>query len=169
MDPELLLERLRATMPKGFMALGISEVPIKSSSLQAAVAGCEYSLITIADPKELAERIGTIMEGETVPVMVKMKGKRRKGRSRGRAPREFRELDMKPYINDLSVRPGDSGDSAIIDLDTVCLEGRMARPRDIVKMLDLDVARTRVLKRQTRLLEGNVEVQSTLAPAGAQA
>ena len=101
--------------------------------------------------------------------MVKMKGKRRKGRSRGRAPREFRELDMKPYINDLSVRPGDSGDSAIIDLDTVCLEGRMARPRDIVKMLDLDVARTRVLKRQTRLLEGNVEVQSTLAPAGAQA
>ncbi|MFT5583686.1 MAG: radical SAM family uncharacterized protein/radical SAM-linked protein [Cognaticolwellia sp.] len=167
-DPDLLLARLRATMPKGFMALGISEVAIKSSSLQAAVAGCEYSLITIADPKELAERIGTIMEGETAPVMVKMKGKRRKGRSRGRAPREFRELDMKPYINDLSVRPGDSGDSAIIDLDTVCLEGRMARPRDIVKMLDLDPVRTRVLKRQTRLLEGNVEVQTTMAPAGAQ-
>lgn len=160
-DPQLLLERLRATMPKGFMALGAAEVPIKASSLQAAVAGCAYSLITIQDPTELAERVDTIMAGETVPVMVKMKGKRRKGRGRGRAPREFKELDMKPYINDLSVRPGDSGDSAIIDLDTVCLEGRMARPRDIVRLLELDPARTRVLKRQTRLLEGNVEVQST--------
>ena len=161
-DPQELFQRLRSVLPAGFLVLGCEEVKLKAPSLQAAVDGAEYSLITVAPVKELAARVAELMDQEELIIQVKVKGKRRSGGRTGRrrAPKQLKDLDLMPFLEEFSVRPSGDAETAIVDLRTKNIGGRMARPRDIIGLLELDPARTRILKRRTRLQPGEVEIQA---------
>ncbi|MCP4916969.1 MAG: TIGR03960 family B12-binding radical SAM protein [Proteobacteria bacterium] len=159
-DVAELFSRLQATVPKGFLVLGAAEAPLKTPSLMSSVKSITYTLMTPGDREEIATRLWSLMASETIESerTVKLRGKKR-GRGRRRV-KERKMIDIKPFISGLSVREGE-GEVVIIDFETVHIEQKMAKPKEIVALLGLDPVRTRVLKRETVLGEHNVAVQET--------
>ena len=148
-DVPQLLARLQAVVPRGFLVLSAESVPLKSRSLMAAVSGFDYTLIVPEmDRVALAERISEINAQDEVVVQRSVKARVRVyGRKRRR--REMRPLDLKPMIDHLELREGEG--SVVIDFRTRTHEGRYAKVKDILGLLKLDPAATRVLKRETHL------------------
>ena len=142
-----LMARLQAVVPRGFLVLGVEEVGLKAPSLMSAVQGFDYTLmIPDIDRDELASRIWALNSSDEVVVQRSVKARVRiRGRKRRR--REMRPLDLKPMIQHLELREGEG--TAVIDFQTRTHEGRYAKVKDIVGLLDLDPARTRVLKKET--------------------
>jgi len=69
---------------------------------------------------------------------------------KGTKRREPVEMDIRPMVESLAVR-GDEAGEPVIEFVTKGVEGRFAKPREIIELLGLDPVTTRVAKRETRL------------------
>lgn len=158
-DPRELLARLQATLPEGFRAFEVSETALRAPALMAACTGFGYTLYAAADGRLLAARLRTLLDADEVLVERDVKVKD----SRGRERRQKAQIDIRPMIRRLELKEA-AGMQAVVDLDVEIVNGRSARPREIVLLLGLDPMTTRVLKRETFLEDARTAV-SELAPA----
>jgi len=140
--PGDLLDRVRATLPKGFHIYDVVEVPTNAPSLMSLVSGFDYTLVTQGDAGGLQTRIDELLAMETINI-------ERKGRPTGvRRSRETSILNIRPTLHTLAVRSGE-GSEVAVDFRTRQVDGKLAKPREIIALLGLDPATTRVLKRET--------------------
>ncbi|MCB9791815.1 MAG: TIGR03960 family B12-binding radical SAM protein [Alphaproteobacteria bacterium] len=151
-DVSEAFERLGRSLPEGFLLLGAREVELKAESLMAAVEGLSYSLFVPGDAEELQHQVAALMSQESIGVSRKTKAARQRKRGRRSGPRQ-RDVDLKPLIAQLSVRPGEQDGAVVIDFVTRAVNQRMAKPREILDLLGLSEDLTRVLKRDTFLTE----------------
>ena len=161
-DTAAFLVTLSATLPEGFRAYDAVEVPLKAASLMSSVEGYRYSIFPAAgEVDRLRARIDELVAAEEVLVDRKVKAKRR-GRQRGNERTRFRykPVDVRPMINELRLTHSDD-EQAVIEFVTSAVDGRLAKPKEILKLLDLDPVATRILKRETRL---TVLDEAALAP-----
>ena len=151
-DAAELLAKLDATLPEGFRAYDVVEVPLKTASLMSAVVGNRYSIYPApGEVKRIGARIEEVIAADEVLVDRKVKAKQR-GRKRGHDRARFRYVptNVRPMIDELRLVYSDD-DQAVIEFSTSAVEGRLAKPKEIMGLLGLDPAATRVLKRETRL------------------
>jgi radical SAM-linked protein len=166
-EPRELLARLKATLPQGFGAFAVEEVPLRAPALMAACAGFGYLLFAVGDAESVALGIEEILGAREVLVDRKVKVKDGRGRERlERAP-----VDIRPMIRRLELVRASASDQSdgsgssqletrtrgvrathvVIEFDTEIVGGRFARPREILTLLGLVPAGARVLKRETFL------------------
>lgn len=150
-EPEALLNRLQNVLPIGFEAFDVREVPIKEDSLMSAVSGFRWTLHSAAvDPDALGARIDALLASDSLPVQRKIKQKKKKGRRR-MAPRAngmTRTVDIRPMIQALALSVAADGET-VIDFETRAVDGKMAKTREIIELLELDACSTRIRKRAT--------------------
>ena len=147
-EPKLAYERLGPLLPAGFLVLSAEEVPLRSPSLMSAVVGFAYTLESDGDPGELRARVDELMASEEIALERRAKGRRLKSGRRGRPG--TREVDIRPYITELSVRAPEDGRVAV-EFVTRSTDGRFAKPNEIIELLGLNSDTTRVRKRETFL------------------
>lgn len=145
-DAETLLQRLHATLPAGFRVYGVEEVALRGPALMGLVQGFEYRLYVEGVPgPHIAAALERVLDagGAMVPRRVKSK----------RSGMETSEMvDIGPMITALELREQNAMQSVIV-FATEAVEGRMAKPREIVGLLGLDAGRVRVVKTGTILRE----------------
>jgi radical SAM family uncharacterized protein/radical SAM-linked protein len=147
-DPDVLLDRLRGTLPDGFGLLGVREVTLRTPSLMSLVQGARYTLFFPHEDREkLAARVAAMEAADAIPVQRRAK---KKGR-RKRAGVRFYELDIRPMLLHIALA---EGDVPAVDLTLVLADGKPGKPREIVPMLTDAAERVRVLKRETLLADG---------------
>jgi len=140
--PNDLLHRVRATLPSGFYVYEVKEVPTNAPSLMSAVSGFDYTLFARGDIAEIQSRVEKLMAMEVLPV-------ERKGRPTGpRRSVEASTVDIRPMLHSIAAR-AEEGADVMIDFSTRQVNGKLAKPREIIALLRLDPASTRVLKRET--------------------
>lgn len=150
MPPELL-SRLNSVLPTGLRAYDVEEVEVRGPSLMSIAAGFSYSLYASGDIRTLEARVAGILESDTA--MVERKAKKKNS---GRRIAEH-TMNLRPLITELAVRAV-SDDQVVIDFSTRIINGKSARPREIIEILGLAPAQTIVVKRATMLLENSVAV-----------
>ncbi len=137
-----LLVRIKAILPEGFRALDIAEVPMNTASLMSAVSGFRYTFYaTAADPKAVEARIAEVLAAPETFVQRKSKAKHGRG---------LKDVDIRPMIATLVLREAGSH-QAVIEFETVAVNGSMAKPREILALLGVEAESTRVVKQETIL------------------
>lgn len=152
-EPGDFLARLKAVLPEGIRAYEAAEVPVRGPALMSIATGFAYTLYAEADAAAVRERADRMLASDEVLVERKLKLSK-KTRTRGRGAgqsRQTHEVNIRPMIARLEVHEGDG--QAVIELETVQSEKRSLRMREVVLLLGLDPATTRVLKRETFLQE----------------
>lgn len=153
-EPAAFLERLQATLPEGFGALAIQEVPRKAPSLMGLNIGGDYTLFfEDLDRNTLRERIDAVLAQEEILVERRSKSRKsgkKKGRYRQRVPTQI-QVDIRPMLLAMDLRPGEL---AAVDLRMMSHEDKPPKAREIVALLADDPARVRVLRRDTLDGEG---------------
>ena len=145
-DQQAQLERLRQALPRGVHVYDVDDVPLKAPSLMSLVTGFDYTLHTTAPMVTMQERIRDVLAQPTL--IVQRKG-RPSGRRKSKAPRP---VDLRPMIGRLALRDAD-GDSLVIDFRAVAVDNRLPKPSEILELLGLDPAATRIVKRATHLAQ----------------
>ncbi len=166
-DPETLLQRLSAVLPEGLRVYEVSEAALKAPSLMSAATGFAYTISGAGDPGAVAQRVDAVMAAEEVLTQRKAKAKKKrkgqrhhKGRDSGK---QLVDVNIRPMIQSLEVRA--TGESQVaVEFETVIVEGKSARPREIIALLGLDPVGARILKRATRLADASAEAPA-LSPA----
>lgn len=146
--PEELLAALQKNLPPGLNAYEAWEVNLRAPALMAEQTGLEYALYTTVPFPEISARIALLQEQAEWPVARSVKS-----RSSGGGPRPGRKtimLDVRPLMTALDVTPTDEG-HACIRFATRLHEKRIAKPKEIVALLELDPLQTRVRKTATHL------------------
>jgi radical SAM-linked protein len=147
-DPRDLAERVRATLPPGFCVYGAEEVPLDTASLMSAVTGFDYALYTREDVGEIQRRIDDLLAKPELVV-------ERKGKPQGRSQtREISRVNIRPLITSLAAQP--AATHTEIRFATTAIEGKLAKPREIIGLLGLDAPSTRVVKKATWLVADSV-------------
>jgi radical SAM family uncharacterized protein/radical SAM-linked protein len=166
-EPGVLLARLQATVPRGFRVLGVQEVGLKSPSLMSSVAGADYLFLVDTPPDELATRVDALLAADELPAERRLKAKKRKRGRRG-GPMT-RTVDLRPNVRSMRVaEPGIESPVRVLDGQAVLevsldvVDGRGARPSEIMGALELDPATVRVVRLRTRFAAG-----TPLGPAAA--
>lgn len=152
-DPAAFLASLQATLPDGFGAHAITEVPLGVPSLMSLNHGHDYVVrVPGADAAQIAAvtaRIRDLELAERLPI--ERPHRPGKGR-RGALPPA---LDVKPCI--VALTTGEDGDGFRIDLRLrVTSEGRSAKAREIVGLLGIDLARAVVVRIDTLTVRNGV-------------
>ncbi len=153
-EPEALLERLQATLPHGFHAYSVAEVPLKGASLMSLTRGFVYRIEAAADCRSVARKAEELLAAEQL--LVERKGKAKKKHKRQRHDKQRRDVrpnvqvDIRPMISRLEVGGGDCG-NVVLELETELAEGKNVRPLEILQLLELDPVTTRVIKLDTKL------------------
>lgn len=150
--PSDLLERIKATLPEGFLALGAEDIPLRTPSLMSSVSGVDYTFFfECQNAEELETRISTLMASEEVIIERKVKAKKKgRGRSRHRAAKKTARLNIRPMIYELAL--GEYNEQqATIEFTTLMHDNKLAKPREIIQLLGLDPVSTLILKRDTML------------------
>lgn len=145
-DVTALLARVQANLPRGFQAFEATEVPLKAAALMSIVKGFDYMMTADADLETVRSRAEEILSEDALTAS-------RKGRPSGRRKTaDKREVDIRPMISALNVRPASNG---LVDIEfgTRAVEGRLAKPKEVLEHLGLDPLRTRILKTATYLVE----------------
>lgn len=122
LPPEVALERLRAQLPPGFLALGATEVPVNAPGLMGLVTGAVYRVET-EGAEGLAERVAALLESPALP--------RERDSKKGRIV-----VDVRPMIEALEVR--EDGSLRLVLRD---VEGRPGKAREVLELLGLEGAR----------------------------
>jgi radical SAM family uncharacterized protein/radical SAM-linked protein len=160
-DPEEFRARLSATVPNGLRVFEVDEVPLRGDSLMAAITGMAYQLHAETDHPALPARIRQLVESDEVIVTRKLKAKKRKrGRRRGGFSPETQEVNIRPMLDELRLAHQE-GRQVTIAFTTMAVDGRMAKPKELVALLELDPDTTRVVKTATYLAH-----ESAMAAAG---
>ena len=158
-DPAVLLARLQATVPRGFRVLGVREIGLKSPSLMSSVAGADYLFLLDVPSDGLAARVDALLAAGTLPTQRRLKAKKLK-RGRHRGPMT-RTIDLRPNVRTIRMaQPGLQAPVRVLDGQTVLevsldvVDGRGARPSEIVAALELDAPTVRVVRLRTRFAPG---------------
>ncbi|NJL73053.1 MAG: DUF2344 domain-containing protein, partial [Candidatus Competibacteraceae bacterium] len=153
-DPKDLFARLSTTLPPGLRVLEIYEMPLRGPSLMSLVDGFEYTLHAEADADAITARIEEVLAADTVTMTRRAKAGSRPGRGNKKkiAKHAEVELNIRPMIESLSVANANAR-QVEIRFTTISVGGKLAKPKDIVELLGLDAAATRVVKQTTRLRE----------------
>lgn len=149
-DPHALLERLCMVLAEGFHVASVEEVELRGPSLMSLAAGFDYILHTTGSAAGVAERIDDIMSSDAATIARRTKAKKGKGRRATRPGRA--EVDIRPMIHHLALREAQH-DRAVIEFQTRAVNGKMAKPREIIELLGLASEITRVVKCNTVLAE----------------
>ena len=144
-SPAALCARLAACLPQGFHAYEAFEVPLRGDALMASVIGFDYDLHAPGDSEALAVRAAEIMAAAEVLLERTVKSRSSEG------GRKKIALDLRPLISDLCVAGTDSDGDVVVRFATRLHEERLAKPKEIVALLGLDAARTRVVRTATLL------------------
>jgi radical SAM-linked protein len=145
-DAQELLAALRKMLPPGFRVYDAEEVPLRAPSLMQSVAGHDYILRTTGDLEELASRIAAVTAASTLDV-------ERKGRPEGRRKKkQIKEIDIRPMITELAAEKAEDG-AVIVRFSTRMHDGKLAKPKDILALLNIDAASTQIVKTATILAE----------------
>jgi radical SAM-linked protein len=118
------LAALRRVLPAGFVALGAEEVPVHAPGTMGQVEAVDYALYTAV---ECAERIAELLA--RTEILVERESKRGKI-----------TLDLRPMIRSLRWSPGR------IDVGFQTVEGRPGKAKELIALLGLEAARTRVVR-----------------------
>jgi radical SAM family uncharacterized protein/radical SAM-linked protein len=123
MDVFDLAAKLCQALPEGLSIVETGELPPGAPALMAQVAGARYRIRFEQDEDEptLFDRVFGIMSAEELLVV------RKPGRHE--AP-----CDIRPGIRHMAVSRTDEG-TLVLDLETVVVAGRAARPRDVLGLL----------------------------------
>ena len=146
-DPWALMDRLAATLPKGFGVHAVTEVSLKAPSLMAQNQGAQFTLfVPDASREDLQERIEAILAAEEVVIQRRVKQRVKKGRRRMREKVE-KPVDIRPMIRALELRPG--GGAPAIDVTLMSFGGKPGKAKEIAGLLTDDVKAVKVLKHDT--------------------
>ena len=151
-DPDALRDRLRDVLPPGFRVLELDEVRLREGSLMSRVEGFRYRL-QLAPTDDLEARVLGLLSAPELPV-------RRRAKKRGR--KDWITIDLRPRIESLSIV--EAGDEPVVELVTRSVEGRGAKAREVLELLDQDPARCRVTKLATFLAPDPEPVELRVAP-----
>jgi len=143
-EPQGQLEGLREALPRGVHVYDVAVVPLKSPSLMSVVTGFDYTLHTTASAVAVQERIRDVL---AQPTLIVQRQGRPSGRRKSKAPRA---VDLRPMIGGLALR---EDDGLVIDFRAVAVNNRLPKPSEILELLGLDSAATRIVKRATHLAQ----------------
>ena len=162
-EPAEFLERLSATLPPGFGAHAITEVPLRAPALMALNAGGEWTLFFPHESAEhVQQRLAELLAADTFSVERRVKRKKNKGRHRrGGAP--TRTIDVRPSI--LSATWRASSPVPAVDLTVARREEVIAKPSDLVAWFTSTPEMAKVLRRDT-LVERDGQLESMSAGWG---
>lgn len=151
-DPADMLKRVKAVVPKGIEAYECREVSIKTESLMSSVEGFSWSFHFHADdPQALQNRVEEMMAAEELLVERKVKAKKQRRKGRRSAPKQTREIDIRPMLTELRVTHVDGNDISI-ECSSCAHDGRLAKSREILQLLGLDPLKVHVMKRATHFV-----------------
>jgi radical SAM-linked protein len=146
-DPSELFEALAETLPPGFHVFEAIDVPLRGPSLMSMVHGFTYELFSEEPTDTLSQKVEALMAQETLVIERKVKaGKKARGQSGTR--RRMATLDIRPMLARLEV-----SEKGVVTFETISVGGKLAKPKDIAALLDLDTVTTRVRKCDTFLRE----------------
>ncbi|MCH7960546.1 MAG: TIGR03960 family B12-binding radical SAM protein [Candidatus Hydrogenedentes bacterium] len=177
LDADALLTRLCDTLPEGFHAFDVEEVPLRTASLMSSVRGYTYTITVETDNADaLQTRIDELMASDVAEVQRKTKAKIR-GRGRGRrgphTRRPQKTVDIRGAIEYLAIREVRDG-YATLEFTTAAPSIQepgtpngsentavlLAKPREILHLLDLDWSGARIVKQVCRLEDFAVAAES---------
>ena len=134
-DAAALARRLSDTVPAGFGVLGVREVPLNAPSAMSLVGGASYGIVfPDLTRAELIAAVDRLVSATSLP-LVRTKGKG-----------ETVAIDYRPMVSQLVVR---DGDASAVDVVLVTVDGKGARPRELVGLLGGDATLARVIRRDT--------------------
>lgn len=156
LHPDDLLARLSTTLPTGFRVYAAEDVPLRGPALMAMVDGFAYQIHADAPPADLAEKVAALNAAAEIVIERRVKAK---GGKQGRGD-HFRmvPVDIRPMITELSM--AEQGEQqTVLRFATCSVVGKMAKPKEILQLLGLEEAHTRVVKTHTSL--GNASDRNT--------
>lgn len=150
-EPGEALERLQRQLPDGLTASEAREVALNAPALMATLAGQSYVLLTDQPPAGLPAKIEELNRADTWPIERLVKD-RVKG---GKNARKAIPVDIRPLVTELRYTPPSpsAATPAEVRFTTTLVEGRLAKPKELIELLGLDPLRTRVVKTASRLAE----------------
>lgn len=143
LKPKEVLAQLQDVLPRDFRAFEAWEEPPKAKALMDAAAGFAYTLFATAPPPDLGETIARILAAERLDA--KRGGEATQGKAKPK-----RVVNIRPMLYAIELRSNEGG-HAVIDVEIRKVEGRSVRIRELLDVLGLEPATTRVLKRATHL------------------
>ena len=139
-DEADLLVRLQQTLPTGIYAYTVGKVALKEPALMASVEGFQYTFIVSANREELRKRVEATLDRDSIPITRRAKAKKRR-RQNGKQVVTF---DARPMSGALALRDGGAGEVSV-DVETRLVDKRALRMRELLELLELDPATTRVI------------------------
>lgn len=151
LSPEIIVRRLQQYLPQGLHVYEAWEIDPSSPSLTSQLHGFSYLLQSPMDFERINKNLQTLYQK---PVwQVRRFSKSRSSRSK-QARQEIR-VDIRPAVVELAVWPGDpceNGQAVEIRFTTIQAGGKLAKPKDIITLLEMDPLQTRILKTHTHLI-----------------
>ncbi|RME21234.1 MAG: TIGR03960 family B12-binding radical SAM protein [Deltaproteobacteria bacterium] len=142
-DPAVVVERLRATVPAGFRVMGAREIPLSADSLMSAVEGADYRVyLPVFDG--LGAAVERLLAADSLPVERRRKKRGRRGRP------GTRTVDLRDNLVSLELLGEDAGIAELAMSLRTNAQGRGARPSEIIGLLGGDPAKARVVRLATR-------------------
>ncbi|RME84475.1 MAG: DUF2344 domain-containing protein [Caldilineae bacterium] len=142
-EPAFWLERIRQTLPDGFVVHDLVEVPLKLPSMQSALRAAVYE-VSFRPPPDVAameERVQALLARRTI--------------LRPHHKRPERQVDLRPLILWLGVRGGD--ERVVVEMTLKAGQQGNARVSDVLEVLGLDPLQVRVVRKALILEESAPE------------
>lgn len=137
--PEVLRRTLAGVLPPGFHVYEAWDAPLGAPALMSTVRGFRYRVTTPTSAAEMAARVEALLASERLPVsrLAKQGGRKRE-----------KTVDVRPMIAGIRVE-GEEGGRAVLRVETVLVDGRGVKPRELAGCLGLDPANVRFTKTAT--------------------
>jgi radical SAM-linked protein len=142
-EPLPLLAALSATLPEGFAAVGVVEVPIHAPGLMGEVGAWDYRVVAPGDDRTQAQWAGAVESlREKAVVLVEREGK--KGRI---------QVDIRPMLRRLE---GEVGEGAMtLEVGLQAVDGRPGKIKEVLGLLGIDPLAVRILRLDSLVRDGN--------------
>jgi len=150
-EPVALLTALRKTLPPGFDALSIREVPLREKSLMALAEGGHYILYFLAlSEQDVHSRLAALLSQDEI--LVQRTVKRRNGRNKRRI-RETVLFNIRPMIHEAVLRQG--GEVPSVSFTLVPHDSKRCRTKDIIGLLVDKPSEVRAVKQDCLTRRGD--------------
>ncbi|MDF1499151.1 MAG: TIGR03936 family radical SAM-associated protein [Anaerolineales bacterium] len=126
-EPDELLQRLKAAAPPGLMVVSANQVPLSEASLQSRISSASY-LVTLdgeLDRDHLQSSVERLLQSETLPRV-----------------RRKKEYDLRPLIESISIASS-SPEAAKLLMQLAAREGASGRPEEVLLEIGLEPAHAR--------------------------
>jgi len=163
---EELFARLSGTLPDGFRVFSAEDVPLRGAALMALVSGFSYTLCIQEAIEGIAARVAALMTQEEILVERRVKPKQgKKGRF---SQPQVAHVDIRPMIKALAVASAGEH-QAEITFTTQIVNGKLAKPKEIIALLGLNPETTIVRKTETFLSDAPGAMDDSEEAVGAVA